>query len=78
MNARSGTARSVGAFFLFSNVTFILGALVLVEPLLGAPDYLTLVSAKRTQVILGVWLIVKGFSPSAVLSRSVQLEGAPT
>jgi hypothetical protein len=56
MNARKGTARSVGAFFLFSNVTFILGALVLVEPILSAPDYLTLVSANRTQVILGVLL----------------------
>ncbi|MGD2179068.1 MAG: DUF4386 domain-containing protein [Anaerolineae bacterium] len=56
MNARNGTARSVGAFFLFSNVTFILGALVLVEPILSAPDYLTLVSENRTQVILGVLL----------------------
>jgi hypothetical protein len=56
MNTRNGTARSVGAFFLFSNVTFILGALVLVEPILGAPDYLTLVSENRTTVILGVLL----------------------
>jgi len=56
MNARNSTARSVGAFFLFSNVTFILGALILVEPILSAPDYLTLVSANRTRVILGVLL----------------------
>jgi hypothetical protein len=50
------TARFVGAFFLISNVTFILGALVFIEPILGAPDYLNLVSANRTQVILGVLL----------------------
>jgi len=45
----------VGAFFLISNVTFILGALI-VEPILGAPDYLTLVSGSRNQVTLGALL----------------------
>jgi len=46
----------VGALFLTSNVVFILGAVVFVEPILGAPDYLTLVSANRTLVVLGVLL----------------------
>ena len=50
------TARIVGALFLFSNVTFILGAIAFVEPILSAPDYLTLISANRAQVILGVLL----------------------
>jgi hypothetical protein len=49
------TAIFVGAFFLISNVTFILGALI-VEPILGAPDYLTLVSGSRNQVTLGALL----------------------
>jgi hypothetical protein len=56
MDTNRKTARFVGAFFLTSNVTFILGAIVLIESILGAPDYLTLVSDSRTQVILGVLL----------------------
>jgi hypothetical protein len=50
------TARIVGTLFLLSNATFILGAVAFVEPILGAPDYLTLVSANRAQVALGVVL----------------------
>jgi hypothetical protein len=56
MDTNRKTARIVGASFLLSNVTFILGAVVFVEPILSAPDYLTLVSANRAQVILGVLL----------------------
>jgi hypothetical protein len=56
MNASQKTARIVGALFLTSNVVFILGAMVFVEPILGAPDYLRLVSANRAQVVLGALL----------------------
>jgi len=56
MNANNKTARIVGALFLASNVTFILGAVVFIEPLLSAPDYLILVSTNRTLVVLGVLL----------------------
>ena len=56
MNTNRKTARIVGALFLFSNVTFILGAVVFIEPILGAPDYLSQVSANRAQVVLGVLL----------------------
>ena len=56
MNASNKTARIVGALFLFSNVTFILGAILFVEPILSDPDYLTLLAAKRSQVVLGVLL----------------------
>lgn len=55
-SARRRTARIVGALFLFSNVTFLLGAFGFVEPLLAAPDYLSLISASRSQVIAGVLL----------------------
>jgi hypothetical protein len=58
---KNRTAKMVGALFLISNATFLLGALAFVEPILGAPDYLTLASANRTQVILGALLeIVNG------------------
>jgi hypothetical protein len=56
MNTNRKTARIVGALFLFSNVTFILGAVVFVEPILSAADYLSQVSPNRAQVILGVLL----------------------
>jgi hypothetical protein len=56
MNTNRKTARIVGALFLTSNVVFIVGAFVFVEPILGAPNYISLASAKRTQVILGVLL----------------------
>lgn len=56
MNPFRKTAIMVGALFIFSNVTFLLGSFVFVEPILGAPDYLTLASANRTQVVLGALL----------------------
>ena len=56
MNTSRKIAIMVGALFLFSNVTFLLGAFVFVEPILGAPDYLTLASANRTRVVLGALL----------------------
>lgn len=70
MDTNRKTARFVGAFFLTSNVTFILGAIVLIESILGAPDYLTLISNSRTQVILGVlleWINGLAFVGIAVL-----------
>lgn len=50
------TATLVGSGFLFSNITFILGTIVLVEAVLGSPDYLSLISTNRAQVVLGVLL----------------------
>jgi hypothetical protein len=56
MATSNKTARIVGALFLTSNVVFILGAVVFLEPILSAPDYLNLVSANRANVVLGVLL----------------------
>lgn len=50
------TATLVGLAYLFSNITFILGAIGMVESILGSPDYLSLISANRAQLILGVLL----------------------
>lgn len=53
----------MGILFLLSNVTFLLGAFVFVEPIIAAPDYLTLVSANKTQIVLGTLLeIVNGIA----------------
>ena len=70
MSASRTTARYVGSAFLVSNVTFILGAVVLVEGILGAPDYLSLASANRGQIVLGVlleWINAVAFVGIAVL-----------
>ena len=50
------TATLVGSAYLFSNITFILGTIVIVEAILGSPDYLSLISASRAQLALGVLL----------------------
>jgi len=55
MNISKATARIVGALFLTVNIAFLAGVLIL-EPILGSTETLAIVSAKRTQVILGVLL----------------------
>ena len=50
------TATLVGSAYLFSNITFIIGTIVMVESILGSPDYLNLMSTSRAQVVLGVLL----------------------
>ncbi|KAA3646744.1 MAG: DUF4386 domain-containing protein [Chloroflexi bacterium] len=61
MKSHRKSAAIIGALFLISNVTFLLGAFLFVEPVLTAPDYLTLSSANRNQVVLGALLeIVNG------------------
>jgi hypothetical protein len=55
MNISKTTARIVGALFLTVNIAFLAGVLIL-EPILGSTETLAIVSAKRTQVILGVLL----------------------
>ena len=56
-------ARTVGALFLISNATFILGAMVFIEAVLSRPDYLVAVSGSGNQLTLGVLLeLVNGFA----------------
>lgn len=62
MNTTRKTAAFVGAFFLISNATFILGVL-LIESMLSAPDSLTQLAAQRPQLVLGVLLeLVNGLA----------------
>ncbi len=56
MNTYRKTATLVGVAFLFSNVAFILGAIVMLEPVLGSAGDPSLISADRAQVMLGVLL----------------------
>lgn len=50
------TATLVGSAYLFSNITFIFGTIVMVDSVLGSPDYLSLIPASRAQIALGVLL----------------------
>lgn len=51
------TARLVRSTFLFSNITFILGAILMVESILGSPDYLSLSALLLYAMLLRSWLI---------------------
>lgn len=80
-NTARRIAMLVGALFLASNVTFLLGAFVLVEPILGAADYLTLASAQSTQLVTGALLeFVNGvfYVGIAVLTYRVLSSRFPT
>jgi hypothetical protein len=52
MNSLKKTARIVGVFYIISTVAGILCNLVILEPILNAPDYLTNVSGHENQVII--------------------------
>jgi hypothetical protein len=55
------TARIIGALYLISNATFLIGATMLIEPSLSAADFLQQVQVNSTQVILGSLLeIING------------------
>ncbi|MHA2424530.1 MAG: DUF4386 domain-containing protein [Candidatus Thorarchaeota archaeon] len=62
MSSTTNTARFVGAAFLISNVTFLIGV-ILVESILGAPDYLVQLSTNQSLVTTGALLeIVNGIA----------------
>lgn len=56
MHTMRRSATMIGAFFIFSNVVFILGAVIFLEPVLSSPDVLNLASTKRPAIVLGALL----------------------
>ena len=56
MASHRTATRLVGTFFLVSNVAFILGAVIFLEPILSATDPLAIMSANRAKIILGALL----------------------
>jgi hypothetical protein len=48
--------RLVGALFLASNATFLLGAFIFVEPLLADPNFLSLITENSSQAVFGALL----------------------
>jgi uncharacterized protein DUF4386 len=56
MNISKRAARIVGVLFLTAMVASLVGGMVLLEPILHAPDRLVAVSENETQVLVGVLL----------------------
>jgi len=53
MNQNKNVGRIVGILFLTVMITYIIGSMIL-DPLIGDPNYLTVFSANKTKVIIGV------------------------
>ena len=60
MNTHKKTAITVGVLFIVATVAGVLSALVLLQPILTAPDYLVKFSENENKVILGVILDLIG------------------
>ena len=60
MNTYKKTAITVGVLFIVATVAGVLSALVLLQPILTAPDYLVEFSENENKVILGVILDLIG------------------
>lgn len=71
MNTYRGTAIIVGALFITATVASVLGFLVILSPILDAPDYLTKVSENKTRVIVGV--LIDAINSAAVVAIPVLL-----
>ena len=70
MNSHRMTARIVGVFFLIGYVA-LAPASVFLESILNAPDYLIIVSANKTQVLIGV--LIELTNAAAVVGIAVLL-----
>jgi len=58
MNSNRKTAIIVGVLFITATVVSVLEYIVILPPILNAPNYLVNVSANNTQVIIGVLLML--------------------
>ena len=57
MNNNIKTARTVGALFIVATIAYSL-SVVLLDPILGASDYLTNISANENILIIGAFLVL--------------------
>jgi len=71
MNSNKKTARIAGALFITATVASVLSYLVILEPILDAPDYLANVAANENLVLIGMFLDL--VNCAAVVAISVVL-----
>ena len=60
MNSNRRFAVAAGVLFIIATVADVISRVVLVQPILGAPDYLTRISANEGQVLLGALFLLIG------------------
>jgi hypothetical protein len=71
MNSLKKTARIVGVLFITATVSSIIGTFGLLEPIVGAPDYLVNISANKNQMLMGIF--VDSINSIAVVAIPVML-----
>jgi hypothetical protein len=60
MNTNRRFAVAAGVLFIIATVADVISRVVLVQPILGAPDYLTRISTNEGQVLLGALFLLIG------------------
>ena len=60
MNSNRRFAVAAGVLFIIATVADLISRVVLVQPILGAPDYLTRISTNEGQVLLGALFLLIG------------------
>jgi Domain of unknown function (DUF4386) len=60
MNSNRRFAVAAGVLFIIATVADVISRVVLVQPILGAPDYLTRISTNEGQVLLGALFLLIG------------------
>jgi hypothetical protein len=60
MNSNRRFAVVAGVLFIIATVADVISRVVLVQPILGAPDYLTRISANEGQVLVGALFLLVG------------------
>ena len=60
MNTNRRIAVVAGVLFIIATVADLISRVVLVQPILGAPDYLTKISANEGKVLLGALFLLIG------------------
>jgi hypothetical protein len=65
MNTNRRFAVAAGVLFITATVADLISRVVFLQPILGAPDYLTKISANESQVLLGALFLAIGAAAAA-------------
>ena len=71
MDTNRGIAVATGVLFIIATVADLISRVALVQPILGAPDYLTKISANEDQVLLGALSLFIGAVSAAGIALAL-------
>ena len=71
MDTNRGIAVATGVLFIIATVADLISRVVFVQPILGAPDYLTKISANEDQVLLGALFLFIGAVSAAGIALAL-------